>query len=110
MARFPLFLKETNIQIGDVGLVQTTVNNQSVNDLGYIIQSDHWKKGYAFEMATALLEYGFQQKKLKRIIANMAHDHIGSQKVAEKLGMQRTQTFHNNRNRNFLSYIYSLEK
>ena len=47
---------------------------------------------------------------MKRIVANMSHDHYSSIKVAEKLGMTKEKEFINKRNRNILTYLYTKEK
>jgi len=104
--RWALILKDTGAQIGDVGMMRTPVNEKEEVDLGYIVHADHWHKGYATEAASAVLKYGID-KGLPRIVANMAHDHLASQRVAERLGMIKELEFTNSRNRNIVHYLYS---
>ncbi len=103
--RWALILKETNEQIGDVGMMRVPVNGKEEVDLGYIIHSDHWHKGYATEATSAVLQYGIKLG-LDRIVANMAHDHVASQRVAERLGLVRELEFVNKRNRGIVHYLY----
>jgi ribosomal-protein-alanine N-acetyltransferase len=81
---------------------------QREHDLGYIIHHPYWRQGYGLECARACLEYGIHTLGLRRIVANMAHDHIASARVAERLGMRREASFHHPRNRNILTYVYAL--
>jgi RimJ/RimL family protein N-acetyltransferase len=98
--------KETDAVIGDCGIVQGEINGQLEYDLGYIIHHPYWRQGFGLECAQACLDYGMRTLGLKRIVANMAHNHVASMRVAEKLGMQREATFYNPRNRNMLTYLY----
>jgi ribosomal-protein-alanine N-acetyltransferase len=104
--RYALMHKETNTQIGDVGMMRVEVNGKPEVDLGYILHEDHWHQGYATEAASAVLKFGID-KGLPRIIAHMAHDHIASQRVAERLGMVKESDFINPRNRNIVHYLYA---
>jgi RimJ/RimL family protein N-acetyltransferase len=96
--------------IGDCGIVVTTVNGHAEHDLGYIIHHPHWRQGYAEEAARACLNDGRERLGLRRIVANMAHDHRGSARVAEKLGMRKVGSFHNERNRGILTGLYVWEE
>ena len=100
--------KVTNTQIGDVGMFRTSVNGKEEVDLGYIIHADHCRNGYAIEAASAVLQFGME-KKLPRIVANMAFDNIPSQRVAERLGMIKELEFINTRTRDILTYLYMWE-
>jgi RimJ/RimL family protein N-acetyltransferase len=39
----------------------------------------------------------------------MAFDHVGSRRVAEKIGMRREREFVNRRNRDILTYLYAYD-
>jgi [ribosomal protein S5]-alanine N-acetyltransferase len=101
-------LREGGAQIGDCGIVEAEINGRREYDLGYIIHYPYWRQGYGIECAQACLEYGIHTLGLRRIVANMAHDHVASARVAERLGMRREASFHNPRNRNILTYVYAL--
>ncbi|MFT5820809.1 MAG: ribosomal-protein-alanine N-acetyltransferase [Crocinitomix sp.] len=62
-------------------------------DLGYRLLFDYWGKGLATEAAKACLDYGFNTLQLKRIIATVLPDNIGSVRVLEKVGMQYEKEF-----------------
>ena len=56
-------------------------------EIGYILKTEEWGKGYATEIARNLIEYGFDKLKLTQVVATIDDDNFGSIKVAEKAGM-----------------------
>jgi ribosomal-protein-alanine N-acetyltransferase len=57
--------------------------------VGYALFTDVWGKGYATEMATALLRYGFGTLQLPVIAAITNLDNTASQHVLLKAGLRR---------------------
>jgi RimJ/RimL family protein N-acetyltransferase len=56
--------------------------------LFYAISPQHQRQGYAVEAAQALVDYAFQQLRLKQIIAETDYNNLGSMGVMRKLGMR----------------------
>lgn len=108
--RYAVIHRQSQALIGDAGIVISTIDSQRVHDLGYIIAAPYWRRGFASEATRALLCYGFDVLGIDALYANMATDHIGSQRVAEKLGMRRVKQFNNPRNRNLPTYLYMIER
>lgn len=107
--RWIVELKNSREIIGDCGFLILEIDGKVENDLGYIIYSKYWGKGYGTEAAKACLEYGFKELGMKRIIANMPYNHYASIRVAEKLGMIKEKEFINKRNRDILTYLFFRE-
>ncbi len=84
MSRFTVLLKD-GTYLGWCGLKYFPENDEV--DLGYRFHKRHWGKGYATESSRACLEYGFNELKLKKIIARAMPANIGSIKVMQNLGM-----------------------
>ena len=80
-------LKEENKLIGSCDLCVESPENKE-GWIGYCLNRQFWRRGYATETAQALLEFGFQQLSLHRIFAAVDPDNIGSIRVLEKTGMQ----------------------
>ena len=99
----------TGEPIGDCGIMRAEVGGRPENDLGYIIHHPYWGAGLGIECARACLEYGLRTLGLRRVVANMPHDHVASRRVAEKLGMGRERSFYNRRNRGILTHLYALD-
>ena len=108
--RFALIKKTTGEFIGTAGIMISEVNGKNENDLGYIIYFPFWNSGYATEAAGAILCWGIDSIGLARISANMAVDNTASARVAQKIGMTIETEFLNRRNRDKLTFLYSLSK
>lgn len=87
-----LELKETGSLIGDVAFcIKDDDARQAV--IGFSVASDHWKKGYATEALTALLDYLFEDIDLHRVTADCDPENVSSWKTMEKLGFRREAHF-----------------
>jgi [ribosomal protein S5]-alanine N-acetyltransferase len=107
--RWAVLSRESGEQIGDVGFMYATVNGRDEVDLGYIIHYPYWRQGLAIEAASACLAYARAHLPIDRVVANMAHDHLASKRVAERLGMRFAGEFLNARNRNIRTLLYAID-
>lgn len=57
-------------------------------EIGYRLLKEHWGKGYATEGAEFLLQFGFEELKLKEIVGVTLPSNIPSKRVLEKIGLQ----------------------
>ena len=79
-------LKESGVPIGMCGLLKRETLDDV--DIGFAFLPKHWLKGYAFESASAVMDYSRDTLGLERIVAVTAPDNTGSIRVLEKLGMR----------------------
>lgn len=84
--RWATFLKEEMQFVGWAGLAYLPEFDEV--DLGYRFLPKYWGMGIATEASQAILSYGFDKLKLKRIIAIAMKDNKASIKVMEKIGME----------------------
>jgi [ribosomal protein S5]-alanine N-acetyltransferase len=65
------------------------IQGETIIQVGYGLLKPYWGKGYATEMAEAVLRHGFVTLGLPRIagIANLPN--VASQRVLEKVGLER---------------------
>ena len=56
--------------------------------LFWAIDPDHQREGYATEAAQALIDFAFQQLRVKRLIATTEYDNAASIGVMHKLGLR----------------------
>ncbi len=84
--RWATFLKDRMQFIGWAGLAYLPEFDEI--DLGYRFLPKYWGEGYATEVSRAILQYGFNNLKLKRIIAIAMKENKASIKVMEKVGMK----------------------
>lgn len=62
-------------------------------ELGYRLKQSVWGKGYATEGSLALIERGFTEFGVQRVVAFTYCEHLASRRVMEKAGMRLTRTF-----------------
>lgn len=58
------------------------------------VEKSAWGNGYATEGAHKCLEYAFGKLQLKEVISTCTLQNARSEKVMQKIGMQRLGTFH----------------
>lgn len=86
---FCLYLVERNedhVPIGICGLIKRDYLEDI--DIGFAFLPQYWSKGYAYEAALAVMEYGIATLGLKRIVAITTQDNHASAKLLGKLGMK----------------------
>lgn len=57
---------------------------ENETDIGFRFFEEEWNKGYATESATACVQYGFKNLKLKLIVGRAMKENIGSMKSLKK--------------------------
>lgn len=74
-----------------VGLAvcRTTVAEHETMEIGYRLASSVHRRGYAFELCTALCAFLFDVVRVRKLIALCVADNEPSWRLLEKLGMQR---------------------
>jgi RimJ/RimL family protein N-acetyltransferase len=87
-----MVLKPQGALIGGVGLRISDWENRT-GDVGYVVHPDYWGYGLAEEAARALIEAGFTQLGLRRIVAFCDQRNKASARVMERLGMRREGAF-----------------
>lgn len=87
--QYAVVLKETGKLIGGCNL--TLSGDQG--EIGWILHKNYWQQGLGTEMGRALLELGFDELNLRRILAHCDAENIGSYRIMEKLNMRREGLF-----------------
>ena len=92
-------LKETGKVIGYILFNEF---DEGVYEIGWIYNKDYWRKGYAFESCSAVVDYAFSTMKAHKLFAE-AIDGVKSVNLMKKLGMklegiQRSQVMDNSGN------------
>lgn len=86
---WPIFLLETDEFIGCCGL-RPYEQRHGIFELGFDILPAHWGHGYAFEGATAVIEYTFNTMNANGIFAAHHPDNLIAKALVDKLGFQYT--------------------
>jgi [ribosomal protein S5]-alanine N-acetyltransferase len=79
-------VKESGLPVGMCGLLKR--ESLPDVDIGFAFLPAYRSRGYAFESASAVLEYGRSEFGLKRIVAITDPDNAGSIRVLQKIGMR----------------------
>ncbi|MGA8220110.1 MAG: GNAT family N-acetyltransferase [Candidatus Acidiferrales bacterium] len=79
-------LKETGEAIGISGLLKREALEDV--DIGFAFLPKFWGKGYAYESAAAVMEYGRNVLGIKRIVAVTATHNEASMRVLRKIGLR----------------------
>lgn len=109
--RWIMVRKDSSEKIGTCGFHRLDRMKRTV-EIGYDIQPEHWRQGYASEALSGLIAYLWEELNVKTITAHIAEGNAASIKTAEKLGFVRTgdtyfERFHGD---DFLHYIYELKQ
>ncbi|WP_100407625.1 GNAT family N-acetyltransferase [Bacillus solitudinis] len=89
--KFPVVTIDGNKTIGHI--VFHKYFGDHTYEIGWIFNRIYQNKGYAYEAAQAILEFGFEKMNLHRIIATCQPENIPSYRVMEKIGMRREGFF-----------------
>lgn len=65
------------------------IQGENIMQVGYCLLQSDWGRGYASEMCTALLDYGFRVLKLPKLHAITDVGNVASQQVLLKSGLHR---------------------
>jgi len=79
--------KETGELIGRCGLLPWTIEQRPEVEVAYLLAKEYWGQGLGTEAAQAILDYGFEQLQLARLICLIDPENQASVKVARKIGM-----------------------
>lgn len=79
-------LKETAEPLGICGLLKR--DSLDDVDIGFAFLEKFWAKGFAYESAAAVMEYGRGVLKISRIVAITSPDNEGSIRVLAKIGLR----------------------
>ncbi|HDR7912905.1 TPA: GNAT family N-acetyltransferase [Bacillus wiedmannii] len=86
---FGLYLVERKEDLAPLGMCGL-IKRDSLEDvdIGFAFLEKFRSKGYGFESASAVIDYGVQNLGMKRIVAITTLDNINSGKLLEKVGLQ----------------------
>lgn len=80
--------------VGFGGIRTVHYDTFTINNLGYRLAITAWGQGYATEFASTALHYGFETLKLDEVSAVVRKNHIASQKVLTKCGLEFVREVH----------------
>jgi RimJ/RimL family protein N-acetyltransferase len=106
---FSVILKSNQELIGDCGLEHTEFEGKPCVEIGYDLLSKYWNQGYATEAAKAVKDYAIGELNIdsKLICSFIRKDNKASQRVSQKIGMQKIKEYEAG---NISRYLYAFSK
>jgi RimJ/RimL family protein N-acetyltransferase len=80
-----------------IGACDLSYIERNVVDLGYMLHTDAWGRGFATEIALALVDMAFQELRAHRVISTVDINNRASIRVLEKIGMRWEAVFRKHR-------------
>ena len=90
--RFAVELKETGKVIGFCGIKY--LPEIDLPEVGFRYLKQYWGKGIGTEAAQVCVDFAREDLKIKKLVALIIPENIGSIRVAEKLGMTKGPLIH----------------
>jgi ribosomal-protein-alanine N-acetyltransferase len=79
--------KATHQFIGRCGLLPWVIDQHPEVEVAYLLAKEYWGQGLGTEAAQGILDYGFEQLHLSRLICLIDRENLASIRVATKIGM-----------------------
>lgn len=86
--RWGIIHKEHEKLIGTIGFDGIQIKNKRA-DIGYDINSNYWRQGFATEAINEVINFGFNSLDLNRIGSVVYPDNIASLNLLEKVGFTK---------------------
>lgn len=86
---WPIFLLSNDSHVGCCGLRPYDFSN-GIYEVGFHICSKHWRRGFAFEGARAVMEYAFDKLSVTGLFAGHNPENKASRQLLVKLGFHYT--------------------
>lgn len=96
-----------------IGACDLSVVEPHVVDLGYMLGTRDWGKGFATEISTALIDAAFHELRAERVISTVDVNNSASIRVLEKAGMRWEAVYRKHRrakNRWWDCHLYVLPR
>jgi ribosomal-protein-alanine N-acetyltransferase len=74
-------------RVGDLGF-RGPPDDEGTVEIGYRVQDEHRRRGYATEAATALVRWALSQDGVARVVATCERTNAASIGVLERIGMR----------------------
>lgn len=84
--------KKSKQLIGQCGITNQKIHNDTVMEVGYLFNKEFWHHGYASEAAKACIDYGFQTLNATEIYSIIRDINTASMNVAKRNGLKQIAT------------------
>ena len=88
-----LELKETGVFIGDCGISMQNIDGEILPEIGYHVNKNYWRQGYAKEACAAVKDWFFKNKEHDSVYSYMNQENVASYATAAANGMKRIKAY-----------------
>ena len=85
--------KDTGVFIGDCGISMQNIDGKSLPEIGYHINKDYWRRGYAKEACAAVKDWFFQNTDYDCVYSYMNRENVASVATAASNGMTKIKEY-----------------
>ena len=102
-------LKSTGEFIGDCGISLQKIDGEIVPEIGYHINKNHWRQGYAKEASAAVKNWLFENTDYNCVYSYMNSENVASYSTAKSNGMRKIKEY-NDGEENLLVYAITRDE
>ena len=88
-----LELKENGRFIGDCGISMQSIDGETLPEIGYHVNKNYWRCGYAKEACAAVKDWFFRNTRFDSVYSYMNRENIPSCATAASNGMTRIKEY-----------------
>ena len=88
LGKWAIIHRETGKLIGLCSLLPWPVDGIEEVEMAYILSQEYRGQGLGTELSRAVIQYGFEELNLSRIVGLIEPDNLASRRVVEKIGMK----------------------
>ena len=88
-----LELKESGTFIGDCGISLQRIDGEILPEIGYHINKNYWRRGYAKEACAAVKDWLFTNTDYSAVYSYMNKENVASYSTAAANGMKRIKEY-----------------
>ena len=103
-------LKETGVMIGDCGITMQIINGSIKPEIGYHINKNYQRLGYAKEAARQCRDWAFEHTPFRILYSYMKERNVASSATASANGMHKMEEFLDRRNERTVVYGITKEE
>ena len=102
-----LELKDTGVFIGDCGISMQNIDGEILPEIGYHINKNYWRQGYAKEACAAVKDWFFENTDFDCAYSYMNQENLPSYATAAANGMTRIKAYEDEEE---ALYVYAITR
>lgn len=101
-------LKENGKFIGDCGITMQNIDGESLPEIGYHINKNYWRRGFAKEAAAAVRDWLFNNTDFNSVYSYMKYTNVASYSTAQSVGLKKIKEYPDPKDE--ILYVYRMTR